>query len=136
MKSRLFLSVQIILLPFVCHAQQLFEKNFHDVAIDSVWLSTADTCCSFGIPTKGITDQKNSGRCWYFSTLNVLRAEAMKNNPELGEFYFSFVFGQYWDLYEKSRHWLYLAEKNYKAPSRSRIDDFLSLLSTKNCGRS
>jgi len=37
------------------------------------------------VKSKGITDQKSSGRCWLFTGLNVLRSQMMKNHgmPEL-----------------------------------------------------
>lgn len=106
-------------------AQPLFEKDLYDLAKDSLWASAVDTVCTYRVRTKGISNQGNSGRCWYFSTLNMLRAELMQDHPELGEFHFSYAFGQYWDLAEKCRHWLDMARKCCSKPSRSRHDDFL-----------
>ena len=37
-------------------------------------LAMCDTHFSHQVKTKGITDQKSSGRCWLFTGLNVLRA--------------------------------------------------------------
>ena len=46
------------------------------------------------IKTHGVTNQKNSGRCWIFGGLNILREEIIKNcnleNFELSESYISF----------------------------------------------
>lgn len=39
-----------------------------------------DAEVSHRVPSKGITNQKSSGRCWLFTGLNVLRAQAMKNH--------------------------------------------------------
>ena len=43
-----------------------------------------DTHFSDRVQTKGITDQKSSGRCWLFTGLNVLRAEAISRNILVG----------------------------------------------------
>lgn len=44
-----------------------------------------DTHFSHRVPSKGITDQQRSGRCWLFTGLNVLRSQMMAKNglPEL-----------------------------------------------------
>ena len=43
-----------------------------------------DTHFTYQVPQKGITDQKQSGRCWLFCGLNILRAEMRRNNPDIG----------------------------------------------------
>lgn len=45
---------------------------------------------------KPITNQKNSGRCWIFSTLNVIRSAFMKQY-NLDEFEFSQAYLFFWD---------------------------------------
>ena len=47
-----------------------------------------DTHFSDQVKTRGITNQKSSGRCWLFSGLNVLRAKAIEKY-DLGDFQFS-----------------------------------------------
>jgi hypothetical protein len=49
---------------------------------------------------KPITNQKNSGRCWIFATLNVIRIPFMKEH-NLDEFEFSQAHLFFWD---KVRH--------------------------------
>ena len=44
-----------------------------------------DTYFSNKVESKGITDQQSSGRCWLFTGLNVLRAEAIAKH-DLGDF--------------------------------------------------
>lgn len=112
-------------LPPCPHAQNTYNTNIHDLSLNKEFAQNVDTVCTYRVSTKGISDQGNSGRCWLFSVYNVLRAEAMKENLDLGEFYFSFTFGQYWDLYEKCRHWLDEARMYSREPSRSRMDDQL-----------
>lgn len=54
---------------------------------------------------KGITDQKGSGRCWMFTSMNVLRPTVMKKYG-LNNFDFSHNYTYFWDLFEKSNLFL------------------------------
>ena len=57
------------------------------------------------IETKGITDQKSSGRCWLFSGLNFLRQRVVKKYKLEGfEFSQSYLF--FWDKMEKANFFL------------------------------
>ena len=58
------------------------------LAINSENAAMIDTHFSDRVATKGITDQKRSGRCWLFTGLNVLRADAISTH-NWGEFEFS-----------------------------------------------
>lgn len=64
-----------------------------------------DTHFSVKVDSKGITDQKSSGRCWLFTGLNVMRAKAL---AEYGfqAFEFSQVYSFFWDQLEKSNLFL------------------------------
>ncbi|MCQ2141554.1 MAG: C1 family peptidase [Bacteroidales bacterium] len=57
------------------------------------------------VKTKGITDQKSSGRCWLFSGLNVLRARAIEKH-DLGAFTFSQNYVFFYDQLEKANLFL------------------------------
>ncbi|MBP9998747.1 MAG: C1 family peptidase [Bacteroidales bacterium] len=57
------------------------------------------------VKTKGITNQKQSGRCWLFTGLNVLRAAAIEKH-NLGEFQFSQNYCFFWDQLEKANLFL------------------------------
>ena len=57
------------------------------------------------IETKGITDQKSTGRCWMFAGLNILRP-AILNKYNLSEFEFSQSYLFFWDKLEKSNYFL------------------------------
>lgn len=64
-----------------------------------------DTYFSHKVKTKGITNQKSSGRCWMFSGMNILRAKFIaKYNPEKFEFSQNYLF--FWDQLEKSNLFL------------------------------
>ena len=68
-------------------------------------LAMCDTHFSHQGKTKGITDQRSSGRCWLFTGLNVLRAK-MITKHELKEFEFSQNYLSFYDLLEKSNLFL------------------------------
>lgn len=53
------------------------------------------------VKTKGITNQKSSGRCWMFTGLNVLRAKVI-DKYDLKEFQFSHNFLFFYDQLEKA----------------------------------
>ncbi|XP_059607585.1 bleomycin hydrolase isoform X2 [Phlebotomus argentipes] len=54
---------------------------------------------------KPVTNQKNSGRCWLFATLNTIRIPFMKH-LNLDEFEFSPSFLFYWDKIERCNYFL------------------------------
>ena len=68
-------------------------------------LAMCDTHFAYQVKTKGITDQKSSGRCWLFTGLNVLRAK-MITNHDLKSFEFSQNYLSFHDLLEKSNLFL------------------------------
>ena len=57
------------------------------------------------VPSKGITDQQSSGRCWLFSGMNVLRAK-MIEDYNLGAFQFSQSYIFFYDQLEKANLFL------------------------------
>lgn len=67
--------------------------------------SGLDMNFSHRVPSKGITNQKSSGRCWLFTGLNVLRAQAM-NEHNLPLLEFSQVYNFFYDQLEKSNLFL------------------------------
>lgn len=56
-------------------------------------------------PSKGITDQQSSGRCWLFTGLNVMRAHMMREQ-KLPKFEFSQSYNSFYDQLEKSNLFL------------------------------
>ncbi|MGM9736406.1 MAG: C1 family peptidase [Candidatus Cryptobacteroides sp.] len=75
------------------------------LAINSDNAAMIDTHFSDRVKTKGITDQKSSGRCWLFTGLNVLRAK-MIDKYELPSFEFSQNYIFFYDQLEKSNLFL------------------------------
>ncbi len=60
---------------------------------------------TYRVNVKGITNQKSSGRCWLFSSLNLFRPKAMEVF-NVDEFEFSEIYLSFWDLFEKSNLFL------------------------------
>ena len=58
------------------------------LALNNETMAQFDTEFSNKVPSKGITNQKSSGRCWLFTGLNVLRAD-MINKYNLGAMEFA-----------------------------------------------
>ena len=64
-----------------------------------------DTYFKYEVDVKGITNQRSSGRCWLFTSLNELRPVAAEK-LNVREFYFSQNYCSFWDLFEKSNLFL------------------------------
>jgi Aminopeptidase C len=64
-----------------------------------------DTHFSIKVNSKGITDQKSSGRCWLFTGLNVMRSKAIAKY-DFQSFEFSQIYTFFWDQLEKSNLFL------------------------------
>ena len=76
------------------------------------------------VKTRGITDQKSSGRCWLFTGLNVLRAAAI-DKWDLGDFQFSQCYCFFWDQLEKSNLFLQAVIDTRNKPIDDREVDWL-----------
>lgn len=76
------------------------------------------------VKSKGITNQKSSGRCWLFTGLNVMRAKIIENY-KLGEFTFSHVYCFFYDQLEKSNLFLQGIIDNAKKPMDDKMVEWL-----------
>ena len=83
-----------------------------------------DTYFSHKVPSKGITNQKSSGRCWLFTGLNVFRAKMMVqyNLPSLE---FSQNYNFFWDQLEKANLFLQGVIDTYQKPMDDKMVQFL-----------
>lgn len=75
------------------------------LAVNQDNMNEMDTYFSHSVPSKGITDQKKSGRCWLFTGLNVLRSKMINDNKLTG-MEFSQVYLFFYDQLEKSNLFL------------------------------
>ena len=81
------------------------SNDIRALALNQDNLKAMDTHFSIRVDSKGITDQKSSGRCWLFSGLNVLRAK-MIDKYDLGPFTFSQNYCFFYDQLEKANLFL------------------------------
>ena len=115
-----------------------YEDNGYDKAISNALAGTSiatlainadnaamiDTHFSDRVKTKGITDQKSSGRCWLFTGLNVLRAKMIDKYGLPGmEFSQSYLF--FYDQLEKANLFLQGVIDTRKLPFEDRKVDWL-----------
>ena len=84
-----------------------------------------DTKFSDRVKTKAVTDQKRSGRCWLFTGLNVLRADAISRLELPADFQFSQNYCFFWDQLEKANLFLQGVIDTYDKPMDDRTVDWL-----------
>lgn len=104
--------------------ERFLTQDLCKASLDSAVAAAMDTTCTLFVPSRGITDQDESGRCWLFSTLNVLRAE-MIARYDMGPFQFSQTFGQFYDILEKSNRCLENIIAHRDEPVESRFNTWI-----------
>lgn len=94
------------------------------LAVNSENAAMIDTHFSDRVRTKGITDQKSSGRCWLFTGLNVLRAKMIDKYGLPGmEFSQNYLF--FYDQLEKANLFLQGVIDTKNLPFEDRKVDWL-----------
>lgn len=86
--------------------------------------AVGDTYFSNTVPSKGITDQQSSGRCWLFTGMNVMRSKMIKDY-NLGAFQFSQSYSFFYDQLEKSNLFLQAVIDNAKKPMSDKLVEWL-----------
>ena len=81
------------------------NNDIDKLALNREVLNRHNDHFNFKIDVGGITDQKSSGRCWLFASLNVIRPLVMKQN-NLKDFEFSQNYLAFWDKLEKANCFL------------------------------
>ncbi len=100
-------------------------RNSIDVlAVNAESQANFDTNFSHRVKSRGITDQKRSGRCWLFTGLNVLRSQMMKDN-DLGELKLSQAYNFFFDQLEKSNLFLQGIIDNADRPEEDKMVEWL-----------
>lgn len=102
----------------------MLSKPIKELALNQENLNELDTYFSHSVPSKGITDQKSSGRCWLFTGMNVLRAK-MIASENLETFEFSQVYNFFFDQLEKSNLFLQGIIDTRKSPIDDRTVEWL-----------
>ncbi|MEN8775128.1 MAG: C1 family peptidase [Akkermansiaceae bacterium] len=81
------------------------NNEINKLALNRQIISGEDGQFSHKIKTKGITNQKSSGRCWMFAGFNIMRPKVI-HEQGLDNFEFSTPYLQFWDKIEKSNLYL------------------------------
>ena len=102
----------------------LAGTSINQLALAAENPALTDTYFSNEVPSKGITDQKSSGRCWLFTGLNVFRARMIKKY-ELGKFEFSQSYCFFYDQLEKANLFLQATIDNAKKPMDDKTVEWL-----------
>lgn len=109
--------------PITMEMIQRFQKNYDEdamakvltaaaskTALSDIALSPMDAAklehtFSIEIPTRGITNQRKSGRCWLFASMNMMR-ELVAKNCNMEKFELSGNYLAFWDKFEKMNFFL------------------------------
>ncbi len=83
----------------------LMNNDIKQIAFSHENINSIDHNFKYKVNVKGITDQESSGRCWMFTSMNVLRPAVITAN-NLSEFQFSQNYLYFWDIFEKSNLFL------------------------------
>jgi len=102
----------------------LASTSIATLSINGDNLAKCDNHFSHRVKTRGITNQKSSGRCWLFTGLNVLRAK-MIERYNLNEMEFSQNYCSFYDLLEKSNLFLQVIIDTRSLPLNDRKVDWL-----------
>ena len=81
------------------------NNDISGLALNREVLRRHNEIFSHKIETKGVTNQKKSGRCWLFAGLNILRPKVIENN-NLESLEFSQNYLAFWDKLEKANCFL------------------------------
>lgn len=102
----------------------LAGTSINQLAITAENPAIGDTHFSHKVPSKGITDQQQSGRCWLFTGMNVMRAKIIKKY-DMGEFQFSQAYSFFYDQLEKSNLFLQAVIDNADKPMDDKVVEWL-----------
>ncbi|NOZ36341.1 MAG: C1 family peptidase [Chlorobi bacterium] len=81
------------------------NNTIQNLALNRQNIGKFDHEFKYKVSVKGITNQKSSGRCWMFTSLNVIRPKAMQT-LKLPLFEYSENYLYFWDIFEKSNLFL------------------------------
>ena len=94
------------------------DKNIREKALNHEKQGKIDHYFKYRVNVRGITDQKSSGRCWMFTSLNVIRPSVM-DKYNISQFNFSHNYLYFWDMFEKANLFL----ENTIATAKQPMDD-------------
>ena len=102
----------------------LAANDIRTLALNQDNMQEKNTFFSNSVPSKGITNQESSGRCWLFTGMNVLRSK-MINEHKLNSMNFSHVYLFFYDQLEKSNLFLQAIIDTRKSPMDDKTVEWL-----------
>ncbi|MDE6267559.1 MAG: C1 family peptidase [Muribaculaceae bacterium] len=102
----------------------LASTDINTLALNQERKNNFDTHFSHKVKSKGISNQKSSGRCWLFTGLNVIRAR-MIEDMNLPAFQLSQNYNFFWDQLEKSNLFLQSIIDTANLPADDKTVDWL-----------
>ena len=100
------------------------NNDIRKLSLNQENMQGMDTHFSVKVNSKGITNQKSSGRCWLFTGLNVMRAKALAKYG-FQSFEFSEVYPFFWDQLEKANLFLQGMIDTGKSPLNDKTVEWL-----------
>ncbi len=100
------------------------NNDVKNLALNRQNLGTIDHNFTYKADVKGITDQKSSGRCWMFTSLNVMRPMVIEKY-KLSGFEFSQSYLYFWDMLEKANLFLEATTKYAGKPMDDKYVEWL-----------
>lgn len=100
------------------------HNDINKLAINYANENHFDTNFSHKIKSKGITNQKSSGRCWLFTGLNIFRSTIIEKY-NLNDFQFSHSYPFFWDQLEKSNLFLQGIIDTHDKPIENQMVEWL-----------
>ena len=102
----------------------LSNNDVKDLTLNRKNLSEVEHHFTYKVDVTGITNQKSSGRCWMFTSMNVLRPMVI-DKYKLSGFEFSQNYLYFWDIFEKSNLYLEAQIKYAKKPMDDKYVEYL-----------
>lgn len=100
------------------------SNDIRRLALNQENMQGMNTHFSVKVESRGITDQKSSGRCWLFTGLNVMRAKTLAKYG-FRSFEFSEIYPFFWDQLEKSNLFLQGVIDTAKSPLADKTVEWL-----------
>lgn len=100
------------------------NNDIRKLALNQDNMKGMDTYFSIKVDSKGITDQKSSGRCWLFTGMNVMRAKAIAKYG-FGSFGYSHNYSFFWDQLEKANLFLQGVIETREKPMDDKMVEWL-----------
>ena len=102
----------------------LTAKDIKEISLNRGNMGKVDHYFKYSVDVSGITDQKSSGRCWMFTSLNMLRPKVMqKYNLSAFEFSENYLF--FYDQLEKANLFMEAVLKYADKPMEDKYNEWL-----------